>query len=64
MCFNIYKCKVMDVKRSNKVYGTVLMDWFLWKLKLKKNLAMTISDDLTVSHQCISAYYSEAPSSK
>jgi len=54
----------MDVKRSNKVYGTVLMDWFLWKLKLKKNLAMTISDDLTVSHQCISAYYSEAPSSK
>ena len=56
MSFNIDKCKVMHIGRSNKAYNYSLGGLVLKEAEIEKDLGMMISNDLKVSHQCLSAY--------
>jgi len=57
MSFNIDKCKVMHIiGRSNKEYNYSLDGLVLKEAEIEKDLGMMISNDLKVSHQCLSAY--------
>jgi len=56
MSFNIDKCKVMHIGRSNKAYNYSLDGLVLKEAEIEKDLGMMISNDLKVSHQCLSAY--------
>ena len=56
MSFNIDKCKVMHLGRTNKAYVYCLDDVPLVEVTEEKDLGIIISKDLKVSKQCASAY--------
>jgi len=56
MSFNIDKCKVMHLGRTNKVYDYYLDGQPLSEVKEEKDLGIVISKDLKVSRQCSTAY--------
>ena len=56
MLFNVEKCIIMHIRRSNKVYNYSLDGSILKEVAVEKDLGVMISKDLKVSHQCSSAY--------
>jgi len=56
MHFNVGKCKVMHLGRSNQEWNYVMNKQRLKVVKEEKDLGVTITDDLNVSAQCGAAY--------
>jgi len=56
MTFNVDKCKVMHIGKSNEHFSYYMDGVKLEKVSLVKDLGLLVSDDLKVSKQCTSAY--------